>query len=912
VGRVAERRVLNERLHSLLRGEGSAVLLEGEAGIGKSHLLTDFAEHARLVGARVLWGEGDAIEQATSYYPWRSVVTQLLSHSGDGIDAMRAELLQRLNGVPKLADWAPLIGEIVPLGIEDNEITRAMESTSRSLSIRDLVAHLLQEAVTPSATILILDDAHWFDSNSLLVALDVLRRVRPLLVVIGTRPIGADAAPELGELLKTSGGVRLHLPPMADDAVVTLVGNLLGAGSLPQELTQLICRRTEGHPLHAGELALALRDTGRLIVQDGVCRLTADVEELESISPTLQAIITTRIDRLSVEEQLALKTASVIGRSFTLAELHDICPQDWSRERLQEHVSKLEREDLMHRATGQGDGAYTFKHVIGRDVAYNTMLPSQHRPLHRRVAEGLEGRYQNDLALHYPLLAYHWERAGEPAKTIDYLEKAGERAVQSFSNREAISFLTKAVELAKAENVTVEIEHRARWERYLGEANLRLTHRAARRHLQRSLELRGFRVPSSRPALVLDVAVQSARQVVHRWFPSRTARRSPQIRERRRIEADVYNRLLELAYFRADILATLDACLRTLNAGESAGAVSEEIFGCGSLAAMIGLAGWHKLAQSYAERAVLLADQSDQSNLADRAYARLLVSNYWISVGQWARLEELCSYAIDAYARLGDHFRWEMCRALEGFMGLGQGDFDRAQRAFAEIYESIGPDGAVGFRLSALTGQLASVIPRAERHIPFLTELERLIPDRGNTSVRILALGVLGLARLRRGEQASALERADSALELLSTITPGNYFLMWGTAAIAEVYLEAWEGGTNQNASLRGKARKACQILDRLSSRIPFAEPRARLSAGIFASLDGKPSRARELLSQSIAAAEKFAMPYEQGLARYELGRRLPLNDEMRTEHLNRAATIFTEIGAPYDLDRVRKVLDAR
>jgi class 3 adenylate cyclase/tetratricopeptide (TPR) repeat protein len=907
--RVEERRKLGNALRAWQSGQGGTVIVQGEAGIGKSHLLADLVERARLAGGAILAGEGEAITQSTRYSVWRAILARLLDPTAERpAEALGAELRSRLDRDERLRSWAPLLNEILPLGLAENEITSQMESTARADSTRDLVVHLLREHASLGPTLLVLDDAHWFDSSSLVLGRDVARRLPEILVVVGTRPPESGALPELHLLLDTQGAERLLLDSLPLDLVAELVRRRLGVDELPAAVSDFVWRRAEGHPLYTEELAAALRDAGLIVTEGGKCRATSSAGEFAAVSlpATLQGIITRRVDQLTRAEQLTIKVASVIGRTFSVRMLEEVHPDPVERSELVAQLGRLEQSDLIRLERADPEPVFAFKHAITRDVVYEGMHSAQRAPHHRRVAEWVERDSADDLTGNAPLLAHHWELAGEPAKAVDYLEQAGTRAVRSFTNREAISFLARASALADRHGLEVDSGRRSVWEHGLGEAQRNLSnYQVARSHLRRALVLRKIRAPASSATLVLDLLRQAARQILHRYVPALLEGASEAERDRRRLEAAVFMRLAEVAYFHGEALPLVHAAFRSLNAGEISRSTTETISGSGALTVVLGLFGLHGLARRYAERTIALADRD--GNLYDKAYAREIITTYRISIGDWSFVDEACSAGGEIFARLGDRHRWEISRSLHGFSFVARGQFESADRAFEEAYLSAHPDGAVQVRVWARAGQLASRLPRGEKHIRFLPELEDLARAGLNPTEAVLAEGLLALARLRRSEEALALERADAALAILTASMPAVYYVHWSAGAVAEVYLSLWEAG---DSSLRKRARSACRVLRRIAFMNPIARPRADWIDGLLAWLEGKRGRARRLWQRSRVGAERLAMPHETALACCEIGRHLPRTDPARAEMLEQASRIFTEIGATVDADRTRKLRD--
>ena len=175
-----------------------------------------------------------------------------------------------------------------------------------------------------------------------------------------------------------------------------------------------------------------------------------------SLPDTLQAAITNRIDSLDPSQQLTLKVASVIGRIFAFRVLQAVHPIEADKPSLHDYMDTLTRLSLTLVESEAPDLAYIFKHAVTQEVAYNLMLFSQRRQLHQAVAEWIEQSNEKNIEPYYTLLAYHWAQAAETPdhgsqcscdqKAVEYLEKAGEQAMQNYANTEAIQFFSQALE----------------------------------------------------------------------------------------------------------------------------------------------------------------------------------------------------------------------------------------------------------------------------------------------------------------------------------------------------------------------------------------------------------------------------------------------------------------------------------
>jgi class 3 adenylate cyclase len=450
VGRIAERAALNGHLSALKDGQGCVVILEGEAGMGKSRLVDDLLQNADRAGVKILVGAGDAIEKSASYHAWRPIFRQLfgLEDALNGMEAGRQAMVavteEQVNGIlssfarrlPKMAEQAPLLDAVLPIDLADNDLTRHMRGQARAHDTQRLLVALIEQAAQDAPLLLVLEDAHWLDSASWALVRAVTEELPYIYVLIVTRPLSDMPPIDYKHLADSPATQFIRLQPLPAEDALTLVAMRLGVRSLPPAVSDLIMQKAEGHPFFSEELAYALRDANLVRIKDGNCELIASSEEMHSFIPnTIEGVITSRIDRLTPQEQLTLKVASVIGRAFAMRTLHDIHPIDADRPLLEGHLSRLEQLDLTPLDTPSPDLTYIFKHIITQEVAYNLMLFTQRKQLHRMVAGWYERTYAEDLSPYYPLLAHHYTQSEDRAKAIEYLVKAGERALLQFANQ---------------------------------------------------------------------------------------------------------------------------------------------------------------------------------------------------------------------------------------------------------------------------------------------------------------------------------------------------------------------------------------------------------------------------------------------------------------------------------------------
>lgn len=426
VGRVDERRALLDAVARLVDGTPTQVLwVEGELGVGKSRLIGEALDQARALGLGVTVVAGDASSRESPWHAWAPVVTQLAARLDPEEERLR-----------------PLLSAIVPTGAPENDLTRGMSPEARLDNTRALLVRLLAADADGEGRVVVVEDAHWLDSASWDVLRGLVRDLRPLLLILASRPL--DPPPEpLAALIAVPQASHLRLLPLNAAQSIELARLRLGVRALPPEMARLIEARGEGLPFLVEELALALRDTGLVRVGGDACWLTSDPGALERLGfpPTVEGAVTSRIDRLAPSQQLTLKVASVIGRLFPFLVLHDVHPLPDHRARLPDDLARLDDAGLVEPRAE----AWRFRHGVTQQVAYGLLPASQRRALHLAVASWYERHHTDDAEPLLPVLAHHWSQAGDEDRAVHYLARAGESALRSGAPAEALRFLGDAV-----------------------------------------------------------------------------------------------------------------------------------------------------------------------------------------------------------------------------------------------------------------------------------------------------------------------------------------------------------------------------------------------------------------------------------------------------------------------------------
>jgi class 3 adenylate cyclase/tetratricopeptide (TPR) repeat protein len=451
VGRQSELAEIQSAFQNLCNGRGSVLTVIGEAGVGKSRLVS---EALQLTDLR--WAEGRALSysEGMNYWMARDLLRALLGTSGEAtveeIDkALRNSVQQTApNETDKIY---PYLGRLLEIPLSETAEQPLKFLTSEALQTRILGAfrEYVRALALGRPLILFWEDLHWCDPSSrrVLETLMPLTQEVPLFLLLTYRP-DANFGSQLHERASSIDAENcrlLSLLPLTREEGSSMIRGLLKMDVLPEKL-RAILDRAEGNPFFLEELLRSLLDAGIVVVEKD--RIVAtDAIATVTVPETLQSVLMARIDCLTAENKRTLQNAAVIGRIFPQRILANICDdgQPASKDRLADSLAELERREFIQPGKLSEEPEYIFKHAITHDVAYNSLLIARRRQLHGRVGEAMEALFPDRLDELSPTLGYHFERAEAREKAIRYLQRAADCAQATFANTEALAFYQSAM-----------------------------------------------------------------------------------------------------------------------------------------------------------------------------------------------------------------------------------------------------------------------------------------------------------------------------------------------------------------------------------------------------------------------------------------------------------------------------------
>ena len=455
VGREPELKRLGELLQQTIVGSGRVVFITGEPGIGKTSLADEFMRRARQQHPGLLVSRGRCVEQygtGEAYLPFLDAVGALLGPGRERIAAV-------------MRTYAPtwcmqLPAAFVSTGSLD-ALQRETIGATKERMLREM-GDALGALAASTPLVLLLEDIHWADPSSVDLLRHLCQRIgAQRLLVIGTfRPEDVERS---GHPLKTYK-LEMQSHNLCEEIVLGLLSHehissylnvRFAPNDFPLELSGLIQRKTEGHPLFATSLAQFLSERGDIAKANEHWTLTRPLLEMDLEAPeTIRSMIRKKVEALEEEDRRALQYASIEGEEFTstvLARLLGVDELD-----LEERLDRLDRVYRLIETRDEEelpDGAlatrYRFIHALYQNVLYGDLVSKRRILLHREAGEQLVQHYGKQAPRIAAQLAMHFERGRAFERAVEYLIQAGDNATQLYANDEAEKHYSRALSLVE-------------------------------------------------------------------------------------------------------------------------------------------------------------------------------------------------------------------------------------------------------------------------------------------------------------------------------------------------------------------------------------------------------------------------------------------------------------------------------
>ena len=436
LGRDAEVDTVRRALDAALSGAGGVITVDGATGLGKSRLVAealDASTSAASAGRLLLHAE--PYGAASTYRVLRDPLRQLLGIERGEPRAMGDALLDALGRTaPGLLPLAPLLADIALVDVDTTPEADRIDQQFRADRAADVVIDLLERLI-PGPLVVVVEEAHWADGASagLLDRIALATTGRPWAVLVVRRGETGGFAPE--------AGTTVELGPLPAGVV-----------------ERLVIAATEATPLRPHEIAAVVeRAQGNPLFVEEVTRVGLDAGSLAQLPESVQAAMSTQIDRLSPPVRRVLRYCAVLGRSFRREVLEHTLRSDGLG------LDAAALEALSSFVEADGSTRLRFRNNLVRDAAYEGLAFRVRARIHRTAGAVLED-ISTDLDADSPTLLVHFSRAGDSHRTWQYAQMAGELARRSYANANAADHFEVAIEASRRLPGVSDVDRARLWE----------------------------------------------------------------------------------------------------------------------------------------------------------------------------------------------------------------------------------------------------------------------------------------------------------------------------------------------------------------------------------------------------------------------------------------------------------------
>lgn len=882
VGREAETDAIRGLCRQVERGRRRSLVIAGEPGIGKSHLVREAEEYLKARGWNIHRGQCHPHTAANPFSPWVQVLNSLFDTAHlDSAEQRTEKALATLRRLPpELEEMAPLLNPVLNLAVPENQVVSSLDSEARRRRLFDLVAALLAAAAQEAPLAVVMEDLHSADPSSLqlLNHVDAAVESGRLLLCLTLRPVATALQ------LRPATTTTLSLGELPEEDAASLIAAALGLPDLPAHVVQELLAKARGNPLFLHEIARSIRQSGGLdqLLKTPSFRLAADMAAVQ-VPDRIQTLIMSRLDTLRPYARDTLRSASVIGTTFDLTTLRSLLDPDVAETALHSRLLELVQMDLVDPEEAS-EGAFSFKHALIQEVAYDSLPFSRRRELHSRTAAYLEEAHAGRLEPFYGVLVHHYRQSGSREKTFTYALKAGDSARLVFANEEAIEYYRSALTVLER-----KAGHAAQQRSYVRE-RIGDAHGTSGRHLEAiraySKALREWRTGERQPE-------EPA------WGLAELSEESGPAGREAKLCFKIGTSYERHSYYDLS-LKWLESAQGALPSRQLSQAVQITVARAKSLLRK----GLYEEAIRSGREGLSLSRRLGDAR--QRAFAHDVLAIAYIELGYLKRAVWHNRAAVRLYHEVGDlpgqassNGNLGACYQLLGYLDGALYHYEVARKTYERM-------GEVSYAATAHNniGEVLMTLGRLDEALAhFLRVVETYERTGGPLSAAGLALVNLCRAYQRQRRYEAAWERLRQGMEILRR-TGDRMLLAEARLQQAELELE-----TGSIEAALGSCRQGLRESNRLGSK--FLEARAlRILGRLFSQDQGRHAEAEAHLRQSVALAARLAADYEKGLALLHLGELYSGYPHKKgagrrgAKPLREAAAIFQRLGAAEDLSR--------
>jgi class 3 adenylate cyclase/tetratricopeptide (TPR) repeat protein len=675
VGRSLEQEALQSCLVRAMGRSGQLVTIEGEPGIGKSRLLYEFL--SRLDRKEISTPQGRC-QPYGSEVPYFSFLDGLrrglhLSENDSHAETLQKAVSSIKRIAPSLERYLPHLLHLLSIP-SDYALPPELNGEALRKALEEAIAALITLSAEAQPMVLVIEDWHWSDPASQ-SALRYLLRLVPSsrLMVIVTYRSGYKF-----DFDRVTDLTTIRLKALHEAETEELIAAVTGATELPPGLAALVSRSTDGNPLFIEEACYSMLESGALSVDGQTLVLHQSLDQL-LLPDTVQAVIRARLDRLDKGAKEIIGPAAVIGRVFNervLASIHS------GRFSLAEALEVLQAQEIIQQTKILPEPEYSFRHLLTREVAYDTLLHQQRKELHEAVGEAIESLYATRTEENASILVHHYSRSRRADKAVQYGLVAGERAARLYANVEAAAYFRDALDGARLLPVSLSSQ---RWQI---DAILGLVATGSAPG-----DIEGNRENLQQACTLAEQLGDRRRLAQVRYWLGRThyvladlhgaiehARQSLEIADEL-VEASLAAppvNLMGRAYWQlGDFARSARMMERSVEQMRSIGNSGEESTAAGFLSALLGYMGEFNKALSYSDASITLAQKiknpyAEAAGFHYRGIIHDQQGEWELALDQYAQAERIAEKAADVFRLYIVKFMQGRARQMAGDLAQGQ------------------------------------------------------------------------------------------------------------------------------------------------------------------------------------------------------------------------------------------------
>ncbi len=431
-GREKEKESILAIIDRTLKDGRQLVSISGEAGMGKSALLSFLMGEAESKGWSSVLGECPSYGKNIPYLPVKSIMRELLGLSNNTEPTKVAEILTEL--LPQRSAYISLVGTVLGYNLEESLESASLDGDTRKKILHEMLILLIKNHLSQNPLVFIVENSQWADKSTMDFVDELARETgsEKLLICMVHRP-----ELTLEQMKDFEFAHFVEIGEVGRKALSGIISDITAKGEISEEFIKLVGEKTQNNPLFIEEFVKTLKEKNALAICDGKWSIKGNLDEL-GIPDSVHGVIMARIDSLGEKPKQTLQKASVLGRTFPLPVLNGITEENSANE-----LSLLEEHDLLLIEEREGEQSLFFKHILTQEIAYESLLFNNRKSLHCKAGSVIESIYSDNLVRQAEILAHHFTTGEAWEKSLPHLKVSGDKAKAIYSNDTALDYFSK-------------------------------------------------------------------------------------------------------------------------------------------------------------------------------------------------------------------------------------------------------------------------------------------------------------------------------------------------------------------------------------------------------------------------------------------------------------------------------------